>query len=73
MSQSKSDAMRGNRNAVKEDKATEKIHFSITATEKAAWQRYAERQGLTLAKFVKRCVNKEIHYDGEQDNSTARR
>lgn len=71
MSQAKSDAMRGNRNAVKQDKATEKIHFSITTAEKAAWQRYAEQHGLTLAKLIKRCVNKEIRHD-KQDNSTAR-
>ncbi len=71
MSQAKSEAMRGNRNAVKEDKATEKIHFSITPTEKAAWQRYAEQQGLTLAKLIKRCVNREIGHD-KQDDSTAR-
>lgn len=67
MSQAKSEAMRGNRNAVKSDKATEKIHFSISATEKTAWQRYAEQQGIPLAKLIKRCVNKEIGCDN-QDN-----
>lgn len=71
MSQVKSEAMRGNRNAVKEDKATEKIHFSITATEKTAWKRYAEQQGFTLAKLIKRCVNREIRND-KQNDSTAR-
>jgi hypothetical protein len=71
MSQAKSEAMRGNRNAVKKVKATEKIHFSITATEKTAWQSYAEQHGLPLAKLIKRCVNREIEHD-KQDDSTAR-
>lgn len=67
MGHGNSEAMLGNQNAVKQEKQSEKIHFSIALDEKAAWQRFAEQKGMTLAKFIKSCVNKEIGYD-KKDN-----